>query len=79
MENEKDLVLLSFIERIEKLNKDASDIAEDIREVYKEAVGSGYDRKAIAELVKIRKHDPDEIAAHNEIIVLYAQKIGMEL
>ncbi len=76
---EKDLVLLSYIERIEKLNKDAADIAEDIREIYKEAVDGGYDRKAIAELIRIRKHDPDEIAARNEIIDLYAQKIGMEL
>lgn len=79
MDKEKDLVLLSFIERIEKLNKDAVDISADIKEVYKEAVDSGYDRKAIAELIKLRKQDPDEIAARNEIIDLYAQKIGMEL
>lgn len=79
MNDDKDQVLLSFIEKIEGLNKDAQDIAEDIKEVYKEAVGSGYDRKAIAELIKIRKQDPDEVAARNEIIDLYAKKIGMEL
>lgn len=79
MNDDKDQVLISFIERIEKLNKDAQDIAEDIKEIYKEAVDSGYDRKAIAELIKIRKQDPDEIAARNEIIDLYAKKIGMEL
>lgn len=79
MENEKDLVLLSYIERIEKLNEEATNISADIKEVYKQAVDAGYDRKAIAELIKIRKQDPDEVAARNEIIDLYAQKIGMEL
>lgn len=79
MENEKDLVLLSYIERIEKLNEEATNISADIKEVYKQAVDGGYDRKAIAELIKIRKQDPDEVAARNEIIDLYAQKIGMEL
>ena len=79
MEKEKDLVLLSYIERIERLNEEATNISADIKEVYKQAVDSGYDRKAIAELIRIRKQDPDEVAARNEIIDLYAQKIGMEL
>lgn len=79
MNDDKDQVLISFIERIEKCNKDIVDISADIKEIYKEAVDSGYDRKAIAELIKIRKQDPDEIAARNEIIDLYAKKIGMEL
>ena len=79
MENEKDLVLLSYIEKIERLNEEATNISADIKEVYKQAVDSGYDRKAIAELIRIRKQDPDEVAARNEIIDLYAQKIGMEL
>ena len=79
MNDDKDQVLLSYIERIEKLNKDYADISSDIKEIYKEAVDNGYDRKAIAELIKIRKQDPDEVAARNEIIDLYAKKIGMEL
>ena len=79
MDAEKDLLLLQYIERIEKLNEDAHNIAEDIREIYRDAVDHGYDRKAIAELIKLRKQDPDEVAARNEIIDLYAKKIGMEL
>lgn len=77
--DDRDIKLLSFIERIEKLNKDKKDIMSDIAEVYRDAVNSGYDRTAIAELVRIRTKDPEVVAAQNDIIDLYAKKIGMEL
>ena len=49
MNDEKDLVLLSYIERIEKLNKDAADISADIKEIYKEAI--------CGELPRAKYHD----------------------
>ena len=76
---DKDLKLLSYIQRIETLLQDKKDIMADISETYRDAVADGYDRTAIAELIKLRTKDPDVIAAQNEIIDLYAKKIGMEL
>lgn len=70
-------LLLSLIERIEKLNEDAAQIAADIKDVYKEAVSQGFDAKAIKNCIALRKKDPDEIDQEEEIMKLYRDTLGI--
>ena len=69
--------LLSYIQRIEKLMKDADDIAADIKDIYQEAKMSGFDKKYIRELIKLRKLDPDELTEQDELIAMYRQAAGL--
>ena len=52
--------LKAFIERVERLEEEKKAIADDIREVYAEAKGSGFDVKALRAIVRLRKQDTDE-------------------
>jgi uncharacterized protein (UPF0335 family) len=72
----KDL-LLSIVQRIEKLNEDAAQIAADIKEIYKEAVTQGFDTKAIRKCVALRKKDKDEIIEEDEVLKLYRNALGL--
>lgn len=72
----KDL-LLSLIERIEKLNEDAAQIAADIRDIYKEALAQGFDAKAIKKCIALRKKDKDELEVEDEVLKLYREALGL--
>ncbi|PZQ79897.1 MAG: hypothetical protein DI549_18935 [Ancylobacter novellus] len=69
--------LKSFIERIERLEEEKKTIADDIKDVFAEAKGSGFDVKALRDILKIRKQDADERAEHEAIVDLYMQALGM--
>ena len=69
--------LLSYIERVEKLNEDAAAIAADIKEVMSEAKSSGYDPKMIKQMIKLRKMDNDELDENDELVKLYRKAIGL--
>ncbi|UDL95820.1 MULTISPECIES: DUF2312 domain-containing protein [Lichenihabitans] len=69
--------LLSFIERIERLEEDKKQVAEDIKDVYAEAKGTGYDVKIIRKVVAIRKQDKDKRREEEEILELYLAALGM--
>jgi uncharacterized protein (UPF0335 family) len=69
--------LLSFIERIERLEEDKKQVAEDIKDVYAEAKGTGYDVKIIRKIVAIRKQDKDKRREEEEILELYLAALGM--
>lgn len=69
--------LLSFVQRIEKLNEDAEAIATDIKEVYTEAKMSGFDKKYVKEIIKLRKLDPDELSEQDELLRMYRQAAGL--
>ena len=69
--------LRSIVERVERLESDKAAIAEDIREVYKEAKGNGYDPAALREIVKRRKADKDKLAAHEAIVETYMTALGL--
>lgn len=69
--------LLSFIERVERLSEEKTSIQEDIKEVYSEAKGVGYDVKAIKAIVKMRKIDADKRREAEEILELYKSAINM--
>ncbi|ADH91760.1 Protein of unknown function DUF2312 [Ancylobacter novellus DSM 506] len=69
--------LKSFIERIERLEEEKKTIADDIKDVFAEAKGTGFDVKALREVLKIRKADPDQLAEHQANVDLYLQALGM--
>lgn len=72
----KDL-LLSFVQRIEKLNEESAQIAADIKNIYKEAVMQGFDAKAIRKCIALRKKDKDELEEEDEVLKLYREALGL--
>lgn len=69
--------LKSIIERIERLNEEKETIAGDIRDVYAEAKGNGFDVGALRTIVKMRKQDPHARAEAETILETYMQALGM--
>ncbi|MBS7696033.1 MULTISPECIES: DUF2312 domain-containing protein [unclassified Chelatococcus] len=70
--------LKQFIERIERLEEEKAAIAGDIKEVYGELKGRGFDAKAVRKLVALRKKPPEERAEEDAILELYMQALGMQ-
>jgi uncharacterized protein (UPF0335 family) len=69
--------LRQFIERVERLEAEKSDIAEQIKEVMAEAKGRGYDTKVMRKLISIRKRDSNDVAEEEAILDLYKSALGM--
>lgn len=68
--------LKSIVERIERLESEKSDIADDIKGVYAEAKANGFDSKILRKIIARRKRDADEIAEEEAIMDLYLQALG---
>ena len=68
--------LKSIVERIERLEEEKKTIADDIKEVYAEAKGTGYDVKVLRKVVALRKRDLDERKEEEAILDLYLQAVG---
>lgn len=69
--------LLSIIERIERLEEEKKGIADDIKEVYAEAKGNGFDTKILRKVVSLRKQDAAEREEQEAILELYLNALGM--
>jgi uncharacterized protein (UPF0335 family) len=69
--------LKAIVERIERLEEEKKSTSDDIRDVYQEAKGNGYDVKALRAVVRIRKQDANERAEHETILETYMQALGM--
>jgi uncharacterized protein (UPF0335 family) len=69
--------LKAIIERIEHLEEEKKAIADDIRDVYAEAKGNGYDIKALRTVVRLRKQDKTERAEQEAILETYLHALGM--
>ena len=69
--------LKAFIERVERLEEEKKALSDDIRDVYAEAKGNGYDVKALRQVVRLRKQDKDERAEQEAILETYLQALGM--
>jgi uncharacterized protein (UPF0335 family) len=69
--------LRSFIERIEKLEEEKKALADDIKDVYAEAKGTGFDVKVLRKIVSIRRQDKDKRREEEEILDLYLSALGM--
>jgi uncharacterized protein (UPF0335 family) len=69
--------LTSIVARIEKLEDEKSAIAEDIKEVYAEAKGNGFDVKILRKIIAMRKQDADKRREEQAVIAVYMQELGM--
>lgn len=69
--------LKAVIERIERLEEEKKTISDDIRDVYAEAKGNGFDVKALRTLVALRKQDANERQEAETILETYMQALGM--
>ena len=69
--------LRQFIERVERLELEKKDIAEQIKEVMAEAKGRGYDTKVMRKVIALRRREPDDIAEEEAVLEMYKQALGM--
>ena len=69
--------LKAFVERIERLEEEKKALSDDIRDVYAEAKGNGYDVKAMRAVVRLRKQDKDERMEHEAVLETYMHALGM--
>lgn len=69
--------LRAFIERIERLEEEKKTISDDIKDVYAEAKGTGFETRAIRQLIRMRKQDQAEREEAEAILDLYMAALGM--
>ena len=69
--------LKAFIERIERLEEEKKALSDDIKDVYAEAKGTGFDTKALRTVVRMRKQDKDERKEQEAILEVYLNALGM--
>jgi uncharacterized protein (UPF0335 family) len=69
--------LKAIIERIERLEEEKKTISDDVRDIYAEAKGNGYDVKALRAVVRFRKQDADERREFETILETYMHALGM--
>lgn len=69
--------LRSFIERIERLSEEKQSIADDIKDVYLEAKGNGFDTKIMRKIISMRRVDADKRREEETILDLYLNALGM--
>ena len=67
----------AFIERIERMEEEKKAIADDIKEIYAEAKGNGFDTKVLRQIVRIRKQDHAERMEQEALLELYMTALGM--
>jgi uncharacterized protein (UPF0335 family) len=68
--------LKSYIERIERLEEEKAQVADEIKSVYAEAKAEGYDTKIMKQVIRVRKMDEHEFAEQRELLELYFQVLG---
>lgn len=71
-------ILKKYIERIERLEEEKSEISANIRDIYAEAKSSGFDAKVMKQIVKVRKMDQSERTEQEELFEIYRRAIGMD-
>lgn len=67
----------ALVERIEKLEEEKAVIAEDIKEVYAEAKGNGFDPKIIKKVIALRKQDAQKLKEEQALLATYMDALGM--
>ena len=69
--------LRQFIERIERLDAEKKDLADQQKEVMAEAKARGYDTKVMRKVIALRKRDRDDIAEEEAVLEMYKEALGM--
>ena len=69
--------LKSFVERIERLEEEKRALANDIKEVYAEAKGNGFDTKIMRQVIRLRRMDKDDLDEQETLLDIYRRALGM--
>lgn len=69
--------LKSFVERIERLEEEKRGLQEDVKEIYAEAKGTGFDTKIIRQIIRLRKMDKADRQEQEALLELYKEALGM--
>ena len=69
--------LRAFIERIERLEEEKAALSEDIKEVYSEAKGTGFDVKIMRQIIRLRKMEDGDRSEMEEVLDVYKRALGM--
>ena len=67
----------SFVERIEQLNIEKKEIAEQQKEVFSEAKARGYDTRVLRKVVSLRKRDPQDLSEEEAILEIYREALDL--
>tara|TARA_B100000405_G_scaffold161467_1_gene112709 strand:- start:138 stop:383 length:246 start_codon:yes stop_codon:yes gene_type:complete len=70
--------LRTIIERIERLEEEKKALSDDVREVFSEAKGAGFDVKVIRQVVRLRKMDATDRSEMEQVLDVYKRALGME-
>lgn len=70
--------LRAFLERIERLEEEKKALGDDVKDIYAEAKGVGFDTKIMKRVLKLRKMEPEKVREEDELLELYKAAIGME-
>jgi uncharacterized protein (UPF0335 family) len=70
--------LRSYIERIERLEEEKATLANDIKEVFAEAKGNGFDVKIMRQILKLRKMEEADRSEQEELLDIYKRALGMD-
>lgn len=69
--------LRQFIERIERLDMEKKDLADQQKEVMAEAKARGYDTRVMRKVIALRKRDKDDVAEEEAVLEMYKEALGM--
>jgi uncharacterized protein (UPF0335 family) len=69
--------LKSFVERIERLEEERRALGNDIKEVYAEAKGTGFDVKIMRQVIRLRRMDKDDLDEQETLLDIYRRALGM--
>lgn len=67
----------TYIDRIERLEEEKKELLADIREIYSEAKGAGFDTKVMRQVIKLRKMDPADRAENQFLLQEYKKLLGI--
>ena len=70
--------LKAFIERIERLEEEKRQIADDVKDVYAEAKANGFDAKILRKIISLRRQDADERREQEAILETYLRALGLQ-
>ena len=70
--------LKSYLERVERLEEEKKGLADDIKDIYAEAKGFGFDVKTLRQIVRLRKMDAEKRREADQMLELYMSALGME-
>ena len=70
--------LRSFVDRIERLEEEKKGLADDIKDLYSEAKGQGFDVKVLRKIISLRKKSKEDRQEEEELLELYKSALGME-